>query len=325
MIKFIPESHRHSLGVVLIVVTALILGTIPAAIKEAIASLSPATQFAIRFTIGAIILTPFVRNLSLKLVRDGLILGVLLFAIFATATIGLETICANQASFIFGLNMVFVTLFELLFRKRLSVRAVLSVILAFTGIGVMSWNSGEPLIGDFWLLGSAFSDAVYIIVLEMFSPHHPPIPLVTIQLWVVAVLGILWAGFGVTEHIEAIQTSLGVLIYLGVVATAIVILFQTVAQQWISAHEAALFFALEPVFGAIVAFLLLGETFSTRSFIGAAMVLVGIILTLIRPKIDESDTETPQLQESTVPDGMAQKGEVLVGMLSANQEIEELF
>jgi hypothetical protein len=34
------------------------------------------------------------------------------------------------------------------------------------------------------------------------------------------VLGILWASFGAIEHIETIQTSLGVLIYLGVVVTA---------------------------------------------------------------------------------------------------------
>ncbi|MEC4812348.1 MAG: DMT family transporter [Scytonema sp. PMC 1069.18] len=325
MTKFIPEAHKHTVGVVLIIITALILGTTPAAVKEAITDLSPATQFAIRFTIGAIILTPFIRNLNVNLVRDGVILGILLFVIFATATIGLETVCANQASFIFGLNMVFVTLFELLFRKRLSIRAVLAVILAFTGIGVMSWKSGDSLIGSFWLLGSALSDAAYIIVLEIFSPHHPPMPLVTIQLWTVAVLGILWAAPEVSEHIEAIQISLGILIYLGVVATAILVLFQTVAQQWISAHEAALLFALEPVFGAIFAFLLLGETFSTRSFIGAAIVLVGIILTLTRPKIDERDSELPQLQESLVPDGTAQKGEVLVGVLSAHQEIEELF
>lgn len=76
MTKFITETHKHTLGVLLLVVTALILGTIPVAIKEAIASFSPATQFAIRFTIAAIIITPFVRNLNRNLLRDGAILGV---------------------------------------------------------------------------------------------------------------------------------------------------------------------------------------------------------------------------------------------------------
>ncbi|WP_206756923.1 DMT family transporter, partial [Planktothrix sp. FACHB-1355] len=261
---------------------------------------------------------------NLNLLRDGAILGVLLFVIFATGTLGLETAYANQASFIFGLNTIFVTLFELLFRKRLSIRMILAAILAFTGIGVMSWQSGEALMGDFWLLASALSDAAYIIVLEIFSPHHSPIPLVTIQLWVVALLGILWAAPEIIENIEAIQTSLGLLIYLGVVATALVILCQTLAQQWTSAQDTAIFLALEPVFGAIFAFLLLGETFSTRSFIGAAMVLVGIILILIRPKIDSSDSALPQLQESTVTDVTVLKGEVLIGVLSTEGEIEKL-
>jgi competence protein ComGC len=38
MTKFITEINKHTLGVVLIIVSALILGTIPAAIKEAITS-----------------------------------------------------------------------------------------------------------------------------------------------------------------------------------------------------------------------------------------------------------------------------------------------
>ncbi len=310
MTKFITEINRHTLGIVLIIVTALILGTIPTAIKEAITTLSPATQFAIRFTIGATILTPFVRKLNLNLVRDGAILGVLFFVVFATTTIGLETVSANQASFIFGLNMVFVTLFEILFRKRLSIREVLAVILAFTGIVVMSWENGEPLIGNLWLLGSALSDAIYIIVLEVFSPLYSPVPFVTIQLWVVAVIGIVWAAPELTEHFEAIQPSLGILIYLGLVATAIIILIQTLAQRWISAYETSLFLALEPVFGAIFAFLLRGETFETNGLIGAAIVLVAITLILTRPQIDESDSKPSEVQENTVPDGRAKTGEV---------------
>lgn len=317
MAKLLAETDRYILGILLIVIMTIILGTIPAVVKEAMTSVSPATLFAIRFIIGAMILTPFVRKLDVSLVRDGAILGLLLFSIFATATIGLETISANRASFFFALNMVFVTLFELLFRKRLSVRAVLAAILAFTGIGVMSWESGEPLVGNLWLLSFALCDAAYIIVLEVFSPRHSPVPFTTIQLWVVAVLGILWAAPTGLTQLEAIQTSLPVLVYLGVFATAGIMLLQIVAQRWISAYEAALLFALEPVFGAIFAFLLLGEIFSTRGLIGAAMVLVGIFVILTAPKIDESDSELPLLQENTDSDGAATSGEVLVGVPGA--------
>lgn len=318
MTKFITEANKYILGVLLIIAMTIILGTIPVAVKQALTNLSPATLLAIRFTIGAMILTPFVRNLNISLVRDGAILGLLNFAIFVTATIGLETISANRASFFFALNMVFVTLFELLFRKRLSIKAALATILAFTGIGVMSWESGEPMIGNLWLLGFAVCDAAYILVLEVFSPRHSPIPFTTIQIWVVAALTILWAAPELSEQLEAIQTNLGLLIYLGVFATAIMMLLQILAQRWISAQEAALLFALEPVFGAIFAFWLLGETFSTRGLIGAGMVLFGIILILTNPKIDESDSELPQVQESTDLDGAAKSDKVLVGVASAS-------
>lgn len=97
-------------------------------------------------------------------------------------------------------------------------------------------------------------------------------------------------------------------------------MLQIVAQRWISAQEAGLLLALEPVFGAIFAFWLLGETFSTRGFIGAGMVLVGIVLILTDPKIDESDSELPQVQESTDSDGVAKSDQVLVGVASANVE-----
>ncbi len=323
MAKFITETNRYILGILLIFIITIILGTIPAVVKQLITDLSPATLLAIRFTIGAIILTPFVRNINLSLVRDGAILGLLLFAIFATATIGLETVSANRASFFFALNMVFVTLFELLFRKRLSVRAVLAAILAFSGIGVMSWEIGEPAIGFFWLLGFALCDAAYMIVLEFFSPLHSPLPFTTIQLWVVAVLSILWAAPELTEQLEAIQTNLGLLIYLGVFATGVLMLLHVLAQRWISAYEASLLLALEPVFGAIFAFLLLGETFETRGFIGAAMVLVGIVVILTAPKIDESDSELPLLQESTDLDGAAKSGELLVGVPSLKTMFEK--
>ncbi|NMG06724.1 DMT family transporter [Brasilonema sp. UFV-L1] len=318
MTKLITETNRYILGVLLIITVTLILGTIPVAVKQAMTNLSPATLLAIRFTIAAMILTPFVRKLNINLVRDGAIIGLLVFVVFATATIGLETISANRASFFFSLNMVFVTLFELVFRKRLSVRAVLAATLAFTGIGVMSWESGEPVSGEFWLLGFAVCSAAYIIVLEVFSSRHSPVPFTIIQVWVVAALSLLWAAPELSEQLEAIQTNLGVLIYLGVFATAIIMLLQVVAQRWISAQEAALLFALEPVFGATFAFLLLGETFTTRGFIGAAMVLVGIIVILSNPKIDESDSELPQVQESTNLDCAAKSGKVLVEVAIAN-------
>ena len=288
--SFIANT-QYVLSILALVTVALILGSIPTAIKEAMIHFSPSVQLAIRFAIGAIVLTPFVREFNLNLLRDGTILGVIVFACFTCETIGLETISANRASFIFGLNVVFVTLFELFFRKRMSVWTLLASGLAFSGIAIMSWEGGESLIGDLWILSAALFDAGSIILLERFAPQYSSLSLTAIRLWVVAIFGLLWAAPEITEQLETLPENGGLLIYLGVVATAIVCWLSTIGLRWVPAYEAAILVALEPVFGAIIAFLILGETFGIHGYIGAAMVLSGIILVVTRTTVDRDKSE----------------------------------
>jgi drug/metabolite transporter (DMT)-like permease len=112
-----------------------------------------------------------------------------------------------------------------------------------------------------------------------------PAGLPTVQMWVVAVLSLLWAAPQMVNQMEAIKINLEQLIYLSTVATAIVTLMITIAQRWVSAQEVAVLLSLEPVFGAIFAFWLLGETFGIWSFVGAAMILTGIFIIIISPAV----------------------------------------
>lgn len=275
----LSKNVRRFLGYLFSLGVALLLGSAPTAIKEVIANVSPAGQMFMRSTIAAIIFTPFIRNLNTKLIRDGAILGLLLFSIYATEAIGLLTTSANRASFIFGLNIVFVMLFEFLLNKRLSTRVATTCLLAFVGIGLIIWESGEPLAGNFWLLSCAFMDAAQIVTLGVFAPRHPPASLAAIQFWVIALLSLLWAAPTLTEQFETVKAhpeTLGYIAYMGIACSALSILLQTIAQRWIPSHEAAIFSATEPVFGAFFAFFFLGESFGIVGFVGAAMVLAGV-------------------------------------------------
>jgi drug/metabolite transporter (DMT)-like permease len=275
----LSKNARRFLGYLFSLGVALLLGSAPTAIKEVIANLSPAGLLFMRCTIAAIIFTPFTRNLNTKLIRDGAILGLLLFSIYATEAIGLLTTSANRASFIFGLNIVFVMLFEFLLSKRLSTRIATTCLLAFGGIGLIILESGEPLTGNFWLLTCAFIDATQIVALGVFAPRHPPASLAAIQFWVIALLSLLWAAPALTEQFEVVKAhpeTLGYIAYMGIACSALSILLQTIAQRWIPSHEAAIFSGTEPVFGAIFAFLFLGESFGIVGFVGAAMVLAGV-------------------------------------------------
>jgi drug/metabolite transporter (DMT)-like permease len=71
----------------------------------------------------------------------------------------------------------------------------------------------------------------------------------------------------------------------------------TTAQRWVSAQEVAVLLSLEPVFGSLFAFWLLGETFGIFSFVGAAMVLAGIFLMIVGPVLVKPELDIREKPE----------------------------
>ena len=288
------DKNQRFQGIVLMVIVALIWGSMPVAVKEIVNSVPPPVQIALRFTIGVVIFAPFTRNLNIPLLRDGTIIGLLMFGALACETIGLKTIAANQASFMFGLSIIFITLFEVVFYRRISLVALLAAAIAFTGIGVMTLQDSLPPIGEVWMLLCAIISAALVIVLEILAPRHEILPLTLVQLLVIAVLSWFWAAPQMFGHFEEIKTNLMnqkdlvALIYLGVVGTGIITWLQTKAMSTITAFEAGLIQTSEPVFGAMFAFLVLGESFEMKGYIGAAMVIVGMVTALSQRKGNET-------------------------------------
>lgn len=297
-----PENNRYILGVLLIILATLIYSSVFPITKGLISHVSKEVLMAVRFTISAVVFAPFLRNLNIRLVRDGAILGLLSFGNYVSAIFGLETFSANRGAFAFGLSVVFVMLFDLLLGKRIAPRAILGAVLAFNGIGVMFWGSGESLNGAGWLLLCALFNSVYLIAIQQFVQRHPTVQLVAVGLWVPAVASLLWAAPELTGHFEAIVASLGVnlggLIYLVVVDTIVFTWLEMIGQRWVPATEVAILQTLEPLMTAIISFWLLGETFETHDFIGAGMVLAAMILVVTRPKVEESSSPVSVPTES---------------------------
>lgn len=282
MVSTPPQKNLHTQGIILLVATTLIWGTTFPIIKNVVSTLSPASLIATRFAVAALAFVPFVGRPNARLVRDGLLLGFVFFTSLASQTLGMETISANRAGFIIGLNVILVPMFGPLLGQRIPIRAFFSAGLALTGIGVMSWEGGSLGIGDLWMFVCALSYAIYIVVLDAVTSRHPPLQLTAIQLITVALLGGCWAAPEVPEQYAIISGNFNALLYLGLIGTAATTWTQAVAQRWVTAHETAVIYALEPLFAAIFAFLLLGETFGLRGFFGGGLVLIGMILSQIR-------------------------------------------
>lgn len=281
------KNISHNQSILLLLAATMIWGTTFPVLKDAITSISPSVLICSRFLVAAIAFVPLCRKLNKQLVRDGVILGVVLFASFATQIIGLETTSANRAAFITSLNVILVPILALALGKSVSMRAFFAAGIAIAGIGVMSWEGGSLVVGDVWVFGCAVSYAIYILALEAFVLKHQAIKLTAVQLVVVAVLGIVWAIPEFVGQIKQIVPNLAVILYLGLIGTAATILIQAVAQRHVSATQTAVIYTLEPVFAAVFSFWLLGESLGVRGLLGAGMVLFAMLFSQFPQQVGE--------------------------------------
>ncbi|WP_334996223.1 DMT family transporter [Nostoc sp.] len=272
----------HIRGIIAIAIVSLIWATTFPLTKDAVTSFSPSVLTASRFTVAAAIFTPCLRSLNTQILRDGTVLGLLLFACFAFQAIGLETANANRGGFIFSLNAIIIPLLAALFGQPLLIKTILAAGVALTGIGIMCWENGSLGIGDLLLFAETFIYGVYMLVLQETAQRHSTLSLTAIQLWIVAVLSAVWAAPEMVGQFETLRNNYVIILYLGLVGTAGTIWLETIGQQWISATEAALLCTIDPVLTSVFSFWLLGEKFGVRGFIGTVLVLIALILSQIK-------------------------------------------
>ena len=87
---------------------------------------------------------------------------------------------------------------------------------------------------------------------------------------------------------EGIAATTGPDVWIAILATALGssvygISVQTWAQTRISPTRAAVIFSMEAPFAALAAFLLADERLTSRAWLGAALILVGMLIVELRP------------------------------------------
>ncbi|MFK0735084.1 MAG: DMT family transporter [Gloeotrichia echinulata GP01] len=284
------DKSRYLLGFSLLVGVSLILGSTFPAMKEALSDLSPRLLTTSRYVIAALVLSPFLTNLNKPLIRDGTIIGLLFFSTSIFECLALEDLSASRSGFTFSLSIVFVTLFEIVQGKFLSFVAIISATMAFSGVALMSWQSGESLISDVWILIAAILDSAYIVIIGRSVTVHSPFKLAAVSCWIPAILGLIWSAPKLRDEWTIIVDNIGILLYLGVVAIAIITVMETTGQQWVPSNEVAISRTIEPLSSAILSFLFLGETFNLYDYFGSGMLLFSIILLVLFQRKDARDS-----------------------------------
>ncbi len=286
------SKQRRKAEVILIIVTLIWGGTF-VVIKGALDDASPLFFVWVRFAIAVLILTPCMltrlQGFTKPVIKSGIILGAIMFLGFSTQTMGLQYTTASKSGFITGLAVVFTPLLQMLIGKRMPRPGnLIGVVLVVIGLYLLTSPAGASFnVGDALTLACAFFFALYIVYIDVFSKKFSIIHLVYLQILTVMVLSFIFAGGFETIRFNLTGNLLFALAYTALLATIINTYLQTEYQRYSTPTRAAIIFTLEPVFAALLAFLILHEILGLQGVIGGAVIVTGLIVSELSEVIEK--------------------------------------
>ncbi|NLN49143.1 MAG: DMT family transporter [Clostridiales bacterium] len=251
-----------------------------------------ALRFIIAFVISGAIFYKKILESNKKTIKYAFILGILLFGMFISMAFGLGYTTASNAGFLISLSVILIPIISFFFLKRkIERKVIIGVILAFIGIALLSLDAELKMnFGDMLCIFCALLCSVHVIIIEIFTKEVDPVSLGVLQLGFAGIFSLVSSLL--LENFGLPKTGLSWIsvLLLSVFCTAIGYVVQTMAQQHTTATHTGLILSLEPVFSAAFAFVFLKEILPPRGYLGAFILLTGVIIAEIDfKKISKKD------------------------------------
>ena len=233
------------------------------------------------------------------------VLGLLLFGLFAFLIHGLETTSASNGGFLTAMAVVFVPIINAALQRRIPPRPIIAgTLVTLAGIALLSLRGGLELHpGDALCLAGAFLYAVFIVATDRLAPGIDGMLLGTWQLGFAGLYGLVFSLVCEVPTLPQTPAQWGAILGLAIVCSAFGFVLQPVAQPHTTPEHTALLFSIEPVASAVLAFFVLGETLPVQGYLGAVLVVAGVVVASLPGR--EGDRAVARLDESveSMPDG----------------------
>ncbi len=283
------ETARPLVPELALIAATLAYGATFKLVQDALKDVTPVGFILLRFTMGAAVLLPLAIRTGWQgpsTAREGLrrkhfVLAVLAFGVVGFAGYwlqneGLKRTTTSNSAFITGLFVVFTPLIEIaVTRRRPSLNVVVAVLCAVVGLFLLEGSTLHVHAGDALTLGCAVMFAIWILLGAYFTQHFDPVALTAGQLVVFAVLAIPIVAIGGLGHITT-QVLVAAAVT-GVCCSAIAFTLQLWGQRFVEPSRAAVILEFEPVVAGIIGYWV-GERLGVAGYIGAAVILAGIVI-----------------------------------------------
>ena len=281
-------------------------GTNTICIKVLEDNLEPSLIVLFRFAIGTIIFLPFMRKdlqeASGNLVKNGMFIGLVNAVGFLAQSAALMSAAASNTAFTASLSVVVVPLIEIFTpgrRKNANFVKFLPAFLAIAGVACLELGgeNPSPSVGDSLALVQPIVWGWSYILLEEFlkdcTEPEDSLALTGGMVFAVVLVALVWSFLQVVlPNVEANTIGLeldrvlgllqepqviGALVWTGIFTTGLASLGECVALKSLSASEATIIFASEPIWASVFASFFLTEEFGLNSYIGGFLVIAATI------------------------------------------------
>lgn len=245
-----------------------------------------------RFVTASVLLTIVyykrLKNIDRKIILYGVITGLFLFAGFFFQTLGNVYTTSSKNGFITQLNIVFVPfLYFMFFKKKVDLYNIISVIIAVVGMMILTEIYVENTlfnIGDFYTFICAVMVAFHVVTGSYFMKKHEFDPALFVLINIYTSMVISFISMLIFDSYPSIVVfDLWPLVFLGVLNTALGFLVQSYALKISLPTRISLIVALESVFAAVGAVIILSETVSYSLVIGGVLILGAVVFNETKP------------------------------------------
>ncbi|CAM2156898.1 DMT family transporter [Pararobbsia alpina] len=261
--------------------------------KAAAGVLDPAAISFYRWALAALVLTPMCarplwrrrsevrpwlgRFAALSLMGMVMYQCLAYYAAHSTSATNMGVICALIPMLVLVINGV-------VFRQRVSGAAMIGVAISFAGvIWLLSRGNPASLLasgvnrGDALMLVGAAAYALYGVLYRRWAPPFG----LWINLYVqVLIAVVMLIPLALSAHSLAVPLAgVGLIVFAGIASSVIASYFWMLGIERIGSERTAVLMNMLPLFTAMFASVLLGETIQRHHWIGGGLILIGVSLT----------------------------------------------
>lgn len=243
-------------------------------------------RYLLAFVIIALFQGKKLTKITKEEIKPSILLGALMFLAYSFAIASLSFTSASKSGFLVAMSVLFVPIATTIIHKKLPKPWTLfSVMLSIVGLILISGlNGGAFNFGDLLAILCSVSYTIYILVLDKQAKLIEESKLVLLQLLVVAIISFIvmvtLEGIQITALIEGFIPILLIAIF----GSAIASFAQTRAQKHASPESVGLILLGEPLFTLIMAAVILKEPLLMKGLLGAGLLLIALVITVIKDK-----------------------------------------